>query len=806
MMIRTAGAACLVLALAAGASTAAMAQTASVAGNSTAQTEEAAWPHTITEGGATATINEPQAISWPDLTTLTARAAVSITPAGAKTPFYGTIEMSVATDVDLGTRSVILTGTKLLSAQFPTLDAARLDQIEARIREVMATLPPKHIPLDTILLSLKEQPHVSEVAVKNDPPKIFFSSKPASLVVFDGEPVLAPIAGTTLSFAVNTNWDVFKDADGTWYMLHGASWLSAPEANGPWSPVATLPAAFGKLPTDASFASVRKAVPGKPFTPGSAPAIFVSDIPAEIIVTVGPPKFVPVAGTSLQYVSNTDAALFLDPAGGRFYYLVSGRWFSAAGLDGPWTFATPDLPPDFAKIAANGPNGSVLASVPGTKQAQAALVQAQIPRQATLKRSATVHVVYGGAPRFVPIPGTSIEYAVNTHSEVLRIGNAYYACYQGAWFKSASANGPWVPADSVPAAVYTIPPSSPLYPVTFVRVYGATPQTVTYGYTSGYVMGFVSAGVVAYGTGYYYPPVVVPGPVPAFYPYPYSYAGGVYYNTASGAWARGGTVYGPYGTAARGGTAYNPATGAWATGGAVYGPNGGAGAWSAYNPSTGSYAHGSAAWGNGSGSANASWYNARSGVTGTTNQNANPYERWGSSTLSGPNATVNTRSASDANGSAGAFNSSTGAAGAGVHGKGGNNAGAVKGANGNVYAGADGNVYRHTSDGWSKYNDGSWNSVQKPTQSSTHSPTSTTATRQTATTQQAAATHQSAPRATAPTTAPTHSASSPVYGQLEQDRQARSFGAAQQQRFRGAGSAQGRFGGHGFEGGGRRFR
>src|SRR6202020_2983743 len=128
-------------------------------------------------------------------------------------------------------------------------------------------------------------------------------------------------------------------------------------------------------------------------------------------------------------------------------------------------------------------------------------------------------------------------------------------------------------------------------------------------------------------------------------------------------WARGGTLYGPYGGAVTAGRAYNPATGAWAHGAAVYGPYGGAGAWSAYNPSTGSYAHGSASWGNGSGSAHAKYYNLPTGGAGSTNQNVNPYGRWGSSTFSGPSQTVNTQSGANANGRAGGFNSSSGAKG-----------------------------------------------------------------------------------------------------------------------------------------------
>jgi len=425
---------------------------------------------------------------------------------------------------------------------------------------------------------------------------------------------------------------------------------------------------------------------------------------------------VPIAGTALRYVANTDANLFVDTADGKFYLLTAGRWYSSPQVDASkWTFTTDKLPADFARIPPSSPRGSVLSSVPGTPQAAAALLQAQIPTQAALERATTkVTVVYSGEPKFVPIEGTTMTYAVNTMFDVIAVGNMYYTCYHGAWFVATSPTGTWVLADSIPPVIYTIPPSNPLYRVTYVEVYANSATTVTYGYTIGYEMGYVSNGVVVYGTGYYYPPVIWPAPIPIYYPYPYTFTGTTWYNPNTGSWARGGTVYGPYGGAVSGGTAYNPNTGAWAHGGAVYGPNGGAGAWSAYNPSTGGYAHGSASWGTNSGAANADWYNGRTGVTGSTNQNYNQYGSWGSSTFSGADKTVNTQHQSNANGTAGSFNSSTGAKGAGAKGANGNSAGVAKGGNGNVYAGANGNVYRHTSDGWSEWNNGSWDPVTPP--------------------------------------------------------------------------------------------
>jgi len=778
------------------------------------------WPHTVNTQNGSAIVYQPQVISWPEHQTLNARVAIGVTPTGAAAPVMGTIDVSFATDTDLATRTVALSQPRLVATRFPSVDTAQAAQFEARIRAAVDALPVKRVPLDSIVLSDGARPAAPtpEVALDNTPPRIFFSPRPASLVVFDGEPVTAPVTGTTLVVAINTNWDVFQDTTTkTWFLLVNGGWLAAPDAKGPWMPAGRLPAAFNALPADANFAKVRQAIPGRTLSVADTPTVFVSTTPAAIIVTSGAPQLVAIPGTALQYVSNTDAALFRDTASGRLYYLVSGRWFAAPGPDGPWTFATTALPPDFARIPANGPRGFVLVSVPGTPQAQQAVREAQIPQQGTLTRAtARLEVTFAGPPRFEPIKGTPLQYAVNTSYAVIKVDNHYFAVWQGAWFTAPAPTGPWVLAASVPPVIYTIPPSSPLYAVTYVKVYAATPETVTYVYTSGYSMSYVSAGVVVYGTGYYYPPYLYPAPLPIYYPYPYSYAGATYYNAATGAWAQGGAIYGPYGGAAKAGYAYNPNTGAYAQGGAIYGPNGGAGAFSAYNPSTGSYAHGSAAYGPDGAAGNASWYNANTGRTGSTQQNSNAYGRWGSTTVSGPNQTVHAQSQSNAQGSAGSFNSTSGAKGAGVSGAGGNSAGAVKTASGDVYAGADGNVYKKTDSGWQKYDNGSWNSVQPPANAknaagqSTASSSQAAAARNGATVSGATASQAretgTGSAAGASQRASTGAAASggrfEGMGQLEQDRSARTMGAARQQQFSGA--RAGGFAGHAGGGGFRR--
>jgi hypothetical protein len=111
-------------------------------------------------------------------------------------------------------------------------------------------------------------------------------------VVFDGEPVLAPIAGTRLSYAVNTNWDVFfDDSAKAWYLRSGGGWLVAPKALGPWGPAGVLPPDFAALPNDDNFRDVKADIPGRRFSAADAPIVYVSTVPAEIIVTSGPPVF-----------------------------------------------------------------------------------------------------------------------------------------------------------------------------------------------------------------------------------------------------------------------------------------------------------------------------------------------------------------------------------------------------------------------------------------------------------------------------------------------------------------------------------
>jgi hypothetical protein len=70
-----------------------------------------------------------------------------------------------------------------------------------------------------------------------------------------------------------------------------------------------------------------------------------------------------------------------------------------------------------------------------------------------------------------------------------------------------NAKGPWTTCTSVPQEIYTIPPSSPVYNVTYVTQTANPDGTVQASYTAGYLGGFIlsaaTGAIIANGSGYW---------------------------------------------------------------------------------------------------------------------------------------------------------------------------------------------------------------------------------------------------------------------------------------------------------------
>ncbi|MBV8828789.1 MAG: TonB-dependent receptor [Acidobacteriaceae bacterium] len=694
---------------------------------------EANWTRTFRSGPDTFLIYEPQIETWEgNLIHLYAAVEFQTDTDGASN--YGVVWFSARTEVDKVNRLVTLEQAQVTKVKFPVAHDK-----ESRLTELLnKTLPgaTKTVSLDrmeTALVAAGER--VKTVEVKNDPPEVIVANNPSLLVLIDGAPQLREVPKTKLQGVINTKAILlFDNEKNTYYLRVKDWWLEAPKLEGQWTYARTLSDDMrnaeeyitSHTPNQAVEGQDAKSAPKQPGQKAETPHVYVGFSPTELIETKGEPKFKSIPETRLEYAENTNGNLFRLE--GVYYVLISGRWFKGGSLRGPWTFVNGnELPPDFARIPADNPKATVLASVPRTPASEEALIANSIPQTATITRSeAKLTVQYDGKAAFAPIEGTTMEYANDTSAAVIKVSEAnYYSVEAGVWFKASTPEGPWVIAESVPAEIYTIPASSPLHYVTYVKVYGSTPEVVYVGYTPGYYGTVVSESTttVVYGTGWYYPPYI--GPT-AWYGYPYTYGvGAAFTYTSSTGWSFGfgyGYAYYPYyypwwgpmgyygygwypyyGWGAWGGAAAANVYGVW--GNTAYSRTGAA--WA--NPYTGNY--GAATRGG--------YYNTQTGRSTVAGRGYNTNIYTGNTGGYRGAATYNPNTGIVAGGGAGYLGNvytGEGAAGRGGFAYNTNTGAGIAGGKDNIYAGKDGTVYRYNrqSGNWSSNTGNGWQPATKP--------------------------------------------------------------------------------------------
>jgi len=670
------------------------------------EAQDRGWPRSFVAQGHEVRVYAPQIDEWPGFDRITFRSAVSVAEVGSDSRTFGIIRVSAATKVDTEDRIVVLTNRKVEELTFPDVEPAEAERLKAIVQAAAPPERPQTVSLDRLVAAMDPaKVEVRKVDVNIAPPTIFTSEKPAIMVIFMGKSRFKPVPDSDLLFAINTNWDIFLDpATQKYYLLNEKSWLTTSDLDkGPWTAAPTLPASLSKLPPDENWSDVLAAVPGTPAT--DLPAVFVSHEPAELIVTTGAPELEPIPGTKLMLVGNTDSNLFYNTAEKQYYLLTAGRWFKSAAVAGPWAAASGSLPEDFKQIPETSDAADILVSVPGTAAANEAIVMASIPQKATINRNeVTVNVTYDGAPKFEPIESTTVQYAANTPFSVFAVEGKYYCCNNGVWFEAPTATGVWTVCTYVPKAIYTIPPTSPKYNVTYVTVYESTPTTVVTGYTSGYSGETVAAtGAVMFGLGILVGAALDNDDCCWSYRYPssyFSYGCGASWHGGHGGYVAHHSHYGPYGGAGRA-AAYNPATGVYSRAGYAHGPHGSAGYRTAYNPCTGVSA-------------------GRAGAS-------TPYGSWGRSAITNGDEWVRGGHKSTARGTVGGIQGSEGGGALTAQGRFGNGATVAKDKHGDYYASHNGNVYKRDDNGWEQTRNSN-NAHPHSTSPNTHSTPSTHAT------------------------------------------------------------------------------
>jgi len=491
------------------------------------------WPRDITtKNGVKITVYQPQPEALKG-DKLDGRCAFSAVEKVGDEPVFGVFWYTATIITDRDARTVALETLKVTDIKLPGVTD---EQKMLRLRQLLEVeIPTWQLSgsLDEITATIEQEQSIASEDLKNDPPKILYASQQTTLVLMDGEPKLQDDKDLKMKRVINTAFLIVQaNEDKKYYLYGGTIWYVSTDMKSGYQVTTSLPKSIGAVAEQ-----MKKQEKEKTTANTEAPgAILVSTEPAELIQSKGEAQFANITGTNLLYVSNTGDDIFKSIDDNQFYVLLSGRWYAAVKLEGPWSYIASDkLPADFAKIPSGSDKDNVLASVAGTPESINAIHDAQVPQTAKVDRKkATCTVTYDGEPKFEKIEGTSLELAMNTSSTVLRDGTKYFCVDKGVWFAATSAKGPWKVSDKRPEDVEKIPASSSAYNVKYVYVYDTSPDVVYVGYTPGYMGCYVYGPTVVYGTGYYYSPWYGP----YYYPRPVTYGFSMHYNPWCG-WSMG---------------------------------------------------------------------------------------------------------------------------------------------------------------------------------------------------------------------------------------------------------------------------
>jgi hypothetical protein len=282
------------------------------------------WPTSLDSDGRHLLIYQPQVDSWQG-NHLTATAAVTITTAPSSDPIPGIVHISAQTDVDKESRLVTLDDLRIDRGSFPSANGTE-EQVLRVIRDSVGDWS-RTISLDRLQASLaitQAETKTDAIPLKNTPSHIIVSTRPAVLVLIDGEPAYRPVPGAPFTRIINTPALILYDGVAQRFYLDGWSrWMTASSLDGHWTVAMNPPPALEGVRARLSKEEDRAPGDLAP-TDATVPTVFIDTTPAELLQTRGTPDFASIPGTELRFVTNTIDNIFLDDGTQSYYVLLAG--------------------------------------------------------------------------------------------------------------------------------------------------------------------------------------------------------------------------------------------------------------------------------------------------------------------------------------------------------------------------------------------------------------------------------------------------------------------------------------------------
>jgi len=292
------------------------------------------WPQEIDAPEGTVVIYQPQPEALAG-NVLSGRAAIALEPKGQDAPIFGVMWFTAKIDTDRDSDTAIVRDVTVERVNWPdSKDAA-----EQRFTAIVESAVPEtgfEISMERLSASLATAEVVQQSLeeLNTEPPEIVFREELAVLLLFDGEPRLSPIEGSSYERALNVPMAVACQKGGkSCWLSSGTFWYQARDPLGPWAPTSSPPADLLKMmpePQDSEGA------------PSSPPAVVVATEPTELISTDGKPEWTALTGGELLFVKNTESPWLRELSTGNMYLLLSGRWYRSKTTEGPWIFVKPD--------------------------------------------------------------------------------------------------------------------------------------------------------------------------------------------------------------------------------------------------------------------------------------------------------------------------------------------------------------------------------------------------------------------------------------------------------------------------------